>query len=969
MASRLPYERHEWIVAEGGSMVQSVARTLSCFWLLLGCATVAVGQQNVTWTDAVHVTVTGNSLQKTGGCDGCLDAGAASTERIAAGDGYIEFTATETNKIRQIGLSSSNPGTTTAEIQFSIRLTEIGIAEVRESNVYRAEVGFVANDRFKIAVVGGSVVYSKNGSTFHTTTNASITYPLLADTALLGSNSTVTNVVMLGTSAPPTSGPVIWTSLANVQTIGTNSNGLQKSAGCEGCPDAGAYSEQVLTSGDGYVELTAPNTTSDVWIGFTPGSGAGTGHNAIQWAIHLNASGVAEVRENDQYRTDWYFVPGDTFRVSVTGGSVVYTHNNAGAYTSPVSATYPMTVDASILTVGGSFANAIFSGGSGGDSGQWSPVYTIQPEGVFVVPVHMSVLPNRKVLMWDWDVNQTTTQTWLWDPATGEPPSGQLTNLQRITNSYTELFCSGHAFMRDGRLLVAGGGDNSLQEIAHTSIFDWQRSEWSAGPDMPPVRTGEPPDYSGTKAGRWYPTVTALANGELLITGGEVGVEENQTPVVYKRDGSFRVPAMLAGAPWPKWYPFTFAAPNGQVFRAGGSHQFGSFATGYLDTASGGWTNVSGARDTQVYSSSVMYEPGKVLTTGGGTATGACENPTGTTSAAEVIDLTAGTPQWQSTESMHYPREYHNATVLPDGKVLVTGGTNSAGAVLPAEMWNPATGIWTVMASAAKRRGYHSTAVLLPDGRVMSGGTRPEANTNCYEPNVEFFSPPYLFQGQRPTIDSAPADSKVYYNKTFDIVVNNGGAIDDITWVRLSSVTHSFNENQRFNRLAFQRIGETNTLRITTPNPNQAPPGHYMLFVLDRPPAGADGGVPSVATIVRLVDPDPLGYVDIPSNNATVGPNFQIGGWAIDREATSGTGVDAIDVWAYRDGVTPVASFHTESFDPRADIAAAYGSQFLNSGFNLVGTLSPGSYLLVFYPHSTVNNDFTAPMFRWITVQ
>jgi hypothetical protein len=313
----------------------------------------------------VHVTVTGNSLQKNGGCDGCPDAGAASTQTIASGDGYIEFTATETNKIRQIGLSSSNPGTTTAEIQFSIRLTEAGIAEVRESNVYRAEVGYVANDRLRIAVVGTNVVYSKNGTTFHTTTNASITYPLLADTALLGSNSTITNVVM-GSSTTPTSGPVVWRGLANVQTIGTNANGLQKTAGCEGCPDAGAYSEQVLASGNGYVEFTAPNTTSDVWIGFTTGSGAGTGHNTIQWAIHLSAGGGAEVRENDQYRADWSFVPGDTFRISVTGGNVVYSHNNASVYTSLVSATYPITVDASLLSVGGSFGNAIFSGGGSG---------------------------------------------------------------------------------------------------------------------------------------------------------------------------------------------------------------------------------------------------------------------------------------------------------------------------------------------------------------------------------------------------------------------------------------------------------------------------------------------------------------------------------------------------------------------------------------------------------------------------
>ena len=114
-------------------MTSCVARTLGgCGLLLFASVSTAVAQQNVSWKDLVQVTATGNSLQKTGGCAGCQDAGAASNETIASGDGYIEFTATETNKLRQIGLSSSNPGTTTAEIQFSIRLSESGIAEVRE---------------------------------------------------------------------------------------------------------------------------------------------------------------------------------------------------------------------------------------------------------------------------------------------------------------------------------------------------------------------------------------------------------------------------------------------------------------------------------------------------------------------------------------------------------------------------------------------------------------------------------------------------------------------------------------------------------------------------------------------------------------------------------------------------------------------------------------------------------------------
>src|SRR6185369_6440754 len=181
----------------------------------------------------------------------------------------------------------------------------------------------------------------------------------------------------------------------------------------------------------------------------------------------------------------------------------------------------------------------------------------------------------------------------------------------------------------------------------------------------------------------------------------------------------------------------------------------GAQLTRYLDTSGTGlWTNVGnrlyGSRD---YGPSVMYEPGKVLIAGGG------DPPTAT---AEIINLNAVSPVWTWTNSMHFARRHANATILPDGKVLVTGGTSSGGfndatnAVFAAEMWNPADGSWTVMASAQVKRVYHSSAVLLPDGRVMSaGGGRPHPIGGSDNYNVEFFSPPYLFKGARPRITSA----------------------------------------------------------------------------------------------------------------------------------------------------------------------------------------------------------------------
>ena len=158
-------------------------------------------------------------------------------------------------------------------------------------------------------------------------------------------------------------------------------------------------------------------------------------------------------------------------------------------------------------------------------------------------------------------------------------------------------------------------------------------------------------------------------------------------------------------------------APNGLVFYAGELPQ-----SAYLDPAGRGtWTPVAnshyGRRD---YGSAVMYAPGKVLIVGGSDP---ADGPP--TASAETIDLAAGAPAWQSTGSMASARRHLNATLLPDGRVVATGGTSTggfsdlAGATHAAEVWDPATGEWSTWASAAVSRVYHSTTMLLPDGRLL----------------------------------------------------------------------------------------------------------------------------------------------------------------------------------------------------------------------------------------------------------
>jgi hypothetical protein len=197
---------------------------------------------------------------------------------------------------------------------------------------------------------------------------------------------------------------------------------------------------------------------------------------------------------------------------------------------------------------------------------------------------------------------------------------------------------------------------------------------------------------------------------------------------------------------------------------------------------------------------------------------------------------------------MAFARRHLNLTVLPTGEVVATGGVAGTApndlstAVRAAEIWNPTTGQWTRLASNTVPRGYHSTSLLLPDGRVLHAGSGGAAGA-VNQLNAELFSPPYLFRGPRPVITSAP--SAVRYGNRFRVLTPQASSITRVSLIRLGAVTHAFDENQRFQRLSF--TADASGLTVTAPNSgNRAPPGHYMMFILN----GAD--VPSVAKIVRV---------------------------------------------------------------------------------------------------------------------
>jgi hypothetical protein len=472
-------------------------------------------------------------------------------------------------------------------------------------------------------------------------------------------------------------------------------------------------------------------------------------------------------------------------------------------------------------------------------TGKWGPLVNWD-----IVPLHMHLLPNGKLLAWGKFEPGGTVMGMprLWDPASG-PPTGAI----EIPVD-TMLFCSGHAFMPDGRLLISGGHKQDDKGIDVTNIFDW--TSGSFVPGLPKMAFG-----------RWYPTVTELIDGRMLtMAGRDSAGAVVTTPEIWENNQWVKLPG--AGTLQIPYYPRNFIDPkNGLVFMAGErimSRWFDPDGTGagggrgrWIDGPSHIWPF---NRD---YGTAAMYEPGKILVVGGGgntswpTPDAKSATPT---NIAEKIDLNAGTPTWQPAGSMSAARRHLNSTILPDGQVLITGGTSGGGFVnineglaeKAAEMWNPTTNQWTTLASNSVMRVYHSVSILLPDATVLhgaSGNAMAGAVPVPDENNHEIFSPPYLFKGVRPTITSAPLS--VGYGQTFTIATPNAAQVTTVRWIHIGTVTHAFDFGQRANTLSFTPTATGVT--VTAPSgPNLAPRGYYMLFILNR------NGVPSTGLMINV---------------------------------------------------------------------------------------------------------------------
>ncbi len=437
--------------------------------------------------------------------------------------------------------------------------------------------------------------------------------------------------------------------------------------------------------------------------------------------------------------------------------------------------------------------------------GQWGPV-----EEWPIQATHTTLLSSGKVLLF----HQTPPFTYLWDPIAN--------TLEPVQSPAHNLFCAGHGILADGRVITIGGG-GGLPHLAvpNTSLFDPVSETWTDASDM--------------VFNRWYPTSTTLPDGRILATSGfQSGMPNVRANIPEVYDGQTDTWSPLPGAELELLtYPYMFVLPNGKllnVMRRGTT-------TRMLDVDSQTWEIVATSNLSREQGCAAMYRPGQVMRMGGELD-----------ARAEVIDMTVASPSWRQVGMMEYPRRRCDLVLLPDGTMLAVGGSvqgqdSPECAVHSAEIWDPATEVWMTMASMERPRVYHSTALLLPDGRVLAAGGENSHPPALGERNFEVYSPPYLFKGLRPQVDSAPGS--IRYGDVFRVDTPDSMTIKSVALMRPGSVTHNYDQSQSYVPLIFDP--QATYLHVTAPeNANLAPPGPYMLFAVNI------DGVPSAARFVLL---------------------------------------------------------------------------------------------------------------------
>jgi hypothetical protein len=507
--------------------------------------------------------------------------------------------------------------------------------------------------------------------------------------------------------------------------------------------------------------------------------------------------------------------------------------------------------------------------------------------------IHSVMLPTGKVLYWGFPANPPNVGNGtIWDPAKGygpdaftdvPPPVVDPDGPGPQTPVVAPIYCSGQSFLPDGEVLVTGGNLVYPEGRTDPAYLDWAGLNRAFTFNPWTERWTQQPQMSD---GRWYPTQVLLADGRTVVIGGygddAPGAILNMDLEVFNPGrppgsvGSFSLHPEVT-LPTGLLYPHMFTLPDDRVLVAGPYPRHSALIDARDPSDPITWTELPRSNELRNGGNAVLDPVGprgswKVTMLGG---FGELPRPDGSrrpSATTETIDVKHPEQGWKLGSPLQISRSYQNTVLLPDRSMVTVGGgygsnlqdgvyaIDNDGARRQVELYDPDTKKWTLGPAQMEDRGYHATALLLPDGRVFSGGD----NHHPYEPDgswsttdtAEIYSPPYLFKGKRPVIKAAP--KRAEWNQRIKVVTKGKSKATSAVLVAPSATTHGNDMNQRLVPLRSKvkkvtskrgkRRGYKGLEVKTPPSAGVAPPGYYMLFVLN------DKGVPSIAKWVQLTD-------------------------------------------------------------------------------------------------------------------
>ncbi len=413
-----------------------------------------------------------------------------------------------------------------------------------------------------------------------------------------------------------------------------------------------------------------------------------------------------------------------------------------------------------------------------------------------------------------------------------------------------DLFCLGHSFLPDGRLLGAGGTSGYAPDrgLSCTVVFDPISESFT--------------QIASMNSGRWYPTLVTLGSGRVFCSSGinNQGNDVDFNPEIFSKDGwtSFSHPTSKLPT-----YPQLFLLQNGSLFYSGGSFNHNAVIKPRILTLPDSFSkpieevevpglyadphnpDPDNPADQRNHATSVLLPPAqdqRVMIIGGGNRFlyGGL-----TTDTVYVVDLKDRHPVYRQVQSLSVPRMHVNGVILPNRTVFVCNGSivgeDTNLGLLRAEIFDPETNTWTLAEAQTVPHGYHSMAMLLPDGSIATGGGTPLGA--CNEIRMQIYKPAYM-SASRPKIQEIP--KRIRYGKSFDIRTDQPRNIKWVNLMRPTAMTHSHDMEQRLVDLPIRSKNKSSLSVSVTSNPNLAPPGWYMVTITDS------NNIPSVASWVHL---------------------------------------------------------------------------------------------------------------------